>query len=113
MQLRRMPHDEQERRRKVHCQTLHWKAEGGHKKDCKRWAAEAAEAAEAAAVVAAAEAAEREAREEEEKARADPNTRSCSMCGRHLLSDAFSKNQWKKGPWKEGATRACEDCKSN
>ena len=36
MQLRRMPHEEQERRRKVHCQTLHWHAEGGHKKDCKR-----------------------------------------------------------------------------
>ena len=46
MQLRRMPHEEQERRRKLHCQTLHWKAEGGHKKDCKRWAKEKAEAEE-------------------------------------------------------------------
>ena len=45
MQLRRMPHEEQERRRKVHCQTLHWKA--GHKQDCKRWVAEAAERAAA------------------------------------------------------------------
>ena len=51
----------------------------GHKKDFKRWVAEAAEAAEAAAAAAAvvaAEAAEREAereaREEEEEARADP-----------------------------------------
>jgi ribosomal protein L12E/L44/L45/RPP1/RPP2 len=50
----------------------------GHKKDFKRWVAEAAEAAEAAAAAAAvvaAEAAEREAereaREEEEEARAD------------------------------------------
>ena len=54
MQLRRMPYEEQERRRATNCQHLHWKA--GHKHVCKSWAAEAAE---------------RKAREEEEKARAE------------------------------------------
>ena len=49
----------------------------GHKKDCKRWAAEAVEAAEAAAE-AAAVAAEREARVEEEKG-ADPDCRDVAQ----------------------------------
>ena len=40
VQLRRMPHEEQERRRAEHqCQKLHWTT-GGHKEECKRWAAE-------------------------------------------------------------------------
>ena len=99
------------------CHVAHWAA--GHKKDCKRFQAEAKAVADAAAAVAAAEAeameatnaaeaAEREAMAEEKRAREDPNTRTCSRCRRHLCSDAFSKNQWKKG----GATRACENCKS-
>ena len=56
MQLRRMPHEAQARRRAEHqCQKLHRKT--GHKKDCKQWAKEEA-----------AEAAERKEEEEEEKA---------------------------------------------
>ena len=98
------------------CHKAHWKA--GHKQECMRFQAEAKAVADAAAAAAAAEAeameaanaaeaAAREARAEEKRAREDPNTRTCSVCRCHLCSDAFSKNQWKKG-----ATRACKNCKS-
>ena len=38
-------------------------------------------------------------------AQEDPTKRTCSVCDGRLGSDAFSKNQWKKG-----ATRACKTC---